>query len=444
MPMPARKITCRGETLTISEWSKRSGVPVPTIRSRIDEFGWDAEPAIFTPVQAKFRGGGRHAAAEGIRPCPKMKRHKASGLAYCRWSLGGEKHCKYFGEYGSDEARREYARFARQWAENECQAATSGGKNGHPRPRKGQPIQIAPLVERFLEWAEKRYVKNGKQTSEVGCFRSALGIVLDLFPHVPAEEFTLKDLEACQARMVELGWKLNTVRLAMCRLVRLFKWGAKEKLVPVGVWHELKLRDPVLPGQIEETEPKLSVPNKDIEAIFPYLHQFVEARAMLAAMIEVQRLTGMRPSPLTGMRLDQIDRIGDVWFYAVPGETNKNHHRKKKSSYWFGPRTQRVLKPWLAVAVEGMPIFSYMRPRGKLTSFTRYNYGECIRRACKRAGVPHWHPHRLRHNKATDVKRIYEDDEKAAAAIGDSVEVAREIYIDPMDAVRRRIAKETG
>lgn len=103
-------------------------------------------------------------------------------------------------------------------------------------------------------------MKNGKQTSEVHCFRSALAIVLDLFPHIPAEEFTLKDLDACQARMVELGWKLSTVQKAMTRIVRLFKWGAKEKLVPVGVWNELKLRDPVLPGQIPEGHPKVSVP----------------------------------------------------------------------------------------------------------------------------------------------------------------------------------------
>ena len=49
------------------------------------------------------------------------------------------------------------------------------------------------------------------------------------------------------------------------------------------------------------------------------------------------------------------------------------------------------------------------------------------------------------HSTATEVQRRYEDDAATAAAIGDTPEVARQVYADsPGEAVARRIAKETG
>ena len=34
-------------------------------------------------------------------------------------------------------------------------------------------------------------------------------------------------------------------------------------------------------------------------------------------------------------------------------------------------------------------------------------YGQAVSRACKKAGVPHWHPNQLRHNMATKIRRHY-------------------------------------
>ena len=44
------KITWRGRTASVGEWSKRVGIPEYTIRRRLDR-GWDARRVLFTPNQ---------------------------------------------------------------------------------------------------------------------------------------------------------------------------------------------------------------------------------------------------------------------------------------------------------------------------------------------------------------------------------------------------------
>lgn len=54
-------------------------------------------------------------------------------------------------------------------------------------------------------------------------------------------------------------------------------------------------------------------------------------------------------------------------------------------------------------------------------------------------------PYQIRHTYATDLHRRYEDDELVAAAIGDTPEVARRVYVDdPNDAAAKRIAEAVG
>lgn len=51
----SQKITIRGESKTIREWSAISGVPHVKIRIRIRKLGWSEEDAIFTPIRKLTR-----------------------------------------------------------------------------------------------------------------------------------------------------------------------------------------------------------------------------------------------------------------------------------------------------------------------------------------------------------------------------------------------------
>jgi hypothetical protein len=49
VPTPPRQITFNGRELTIAEWSKELAIPIETIRSRLNEFGWTVEKTLTTP-----------------------------------------------------------------------------------------------------------------------------------------------------------------------------------------------------------------------------------------------------------------------------------------------------------------------------------------------------------------------------------------------------------
>lgn len=47
------RITYNGETLTMSEWARKSGIPYSTLRSRVNLLGWDVGRALTQPIRCK-------------------------------------------------------------------------------------------------------------------------------------------------------------------------------------------------------------------------------------------------------------------------------------------------------------------------------------------------------------------------------------------------------
>ena len=91
--------------------------------------------------------------------------------------------------------------------------------------------------------------------------------------------------------MIDSGLARTTINQRVGRIVRLFKWAVENELVPPGVHHGLKAVAGLQKGRSEarETEPVRPVPDAPVEAIRPHVARQVWA------MIELQRLTGMRP-----------------------------------------------------------------------------------------------------------------------------------------------------
>ncbi len=111
-------------------------------------------------------------------------------------------------------------------------------------------------------------------------------------------------------------------------------------------------------------------------------------------MIRVQRLTGMRPGEVCGLRPCDFDRTADVWLYTVGPDVNKNHHRDKPQCYWIGPKAQAELASYLDGPAD-RPAFG----------ISRNAYCLAVRLAYRKAKVRHWHPHQLRHSLATEAAR---------------------------------------
>ena len=61
--------------------------------------------------------------------------------------------------------------------------------------------------------------------------------------------------------------------------------------------------------------------------------------------------------------------------------------------------------------------------------YTKNAYRWAIVRACEKAKVSPWHPHQLRHNCATKVRRLYGLD-GAIAVLGHKIGIVTEIYAE--------------
>ncbi|MEZ6070031.1 MAG: site-specific integrase [Pirellulales bacterium] len=83
------------------------------------------------------------------------------------------------------------------------------------------------------------------------------------------------------------------------------------------------------------------------------------------------------------------------------------------------------------------------RSRKLSDQYTRRSYHNAIDRACKKAGVPHWHPHQLRHTAATKIRSLYGLD-VATIVLGHKHRVTSEIYADADFKKAIEVMREIG
>ncbi len=166
-------------------------------------------------------------------------------------------------------------------------------------------------------------------------------------------------------------------------------------------------------------------------------------------MVRLQLLTGMRPGEAVIMRAEDIDREHDIWVYRPA--THKNAHRGHERAVYIGPQGQQVLWPFLQGKGQGA-LFSpreaeeernERKRKGKdkagrrkgrkaprwLEQYDVASYRRSIRRACERAEIEPWSPHRLRHTSATRIRQQF-GIEAARVILGHRSAAVTEIYAE--------------
>lgn len=423
--MPAAvSLTHEGKTLTVREWCALKGRNPRALLSRINRLGWSVARALDTPERQTCRRGGRHPAS-APRLCPRLKRTKA-GKAYCRWKAHGSSHERYFGPWGEPATNAAYRRFAAEWsAGTVTEPALAGG------------ISVGALVMRWMDHVEREYVKDGKATSERSL---AIAAARGINNHAGARfaaDVTPADLRAVRNVWLARKLSLNTINSYHARMVRMFGWAVGESLVPVAVWQALKQVERLRPGRTtaRDPEPRKPATDEQIAAALPHLSPSPRRQAALAAMVTLQRLTGMRPGEVCALAPGDLDRAADVWRYTV-GAANKNRHRGKAQVYYLGPRAVAALTPFLVGVADDRPVFG----------IAAANYGKAVAVACVKAGCPHWTPHQLRHALATEVAERFRSLDHAAAAIGDTNATAQAVYVhvDPRERAKIEVARAMG
>jgi integrase len=391
---------------------------------------------------------------------PSLRRHTASGQGIV--TLSGRDH--YLGRWPADqkqapaEVQAEYDRLISEWR--------AGGRRPLTPTSDGTGLTINELILAFWEHAEQHYRHpDGTPTTELKEYRYSLRPLRELYGHTPARDFGPLALKAVRQRMVEAGQCRNVVNQRIGRVKRMFRWGASEELVPAAVVQALATVAGLPKGRspARESEPVQPVPEPLVEAVLPLVLPPVRA------MIRLQLLTGMRPGEACAMRPCDIDMTGATWLYRPA--LHKTAWRGKGRVIALGPKAQAIVREFLPLKTDDFlfsparavaawhaerrarrktrvqPSQAYRRkpnPKRKPAEvYSAHSYAHAITKACRRAGVPHWHPNQLRHNFATAARRRF-GLEAAQVLLGHSKADVTQVYAERDLSLAVRVAAECG
>ena len=260
---------------------------------------------------------------------PSYRLHKASGQAVV--TLNGKDF--YLGRYKSKASRDEYDRLIAEFLAN--------GKKLPPTRLTEHGIAIEELMIQFLEHAEGYYQKNGKQTATFSHCKLALSPVVKHYGTKSVFNFGPLSLTFIRDKWVEAGIARKTINRWTDIIRQAFRWGVARELIASDILHALEAVDHLKSGRTTAPEYREIEPVSDeiVEKTLPHLPPII------ADMVRVQRLVGMRPQDIRNMRSCDIDRNGDIWKY-VPFEHKTQHHGKERVLP-IGPRAQAILTSYL-------------------------------------------------------------------------------------------------
>ncbi|MFO0891083.1 MAG: site-specific integrase [Isosphaeraceae bacterium] len=386
---------------------------------------------------------------------PSYRHHRARNLAVV--TLAGKDF--YLGRYDSPESHAEYRRLIAEYL-----------AHGHVRPNEPDPLTptICELIEPYLDHCERYYVKNGRATSQVAIIKLALRVLREHYGHTPADEFGPLALQAVRNQYVEQGLSRSEVNRRVSLVKQFFAWATANEMIPPKVFQALQAVRGLRKGRTEayETERVRPVPDAWVKAVLSHV------APQVAVMIELQRLTGMRPNKVVALRTRDLSTTGAVWEYTP--SSHKTEHHGKSRTIMLGPRAQGLLRPWLRTnldeylfrpdeaeraRVEALrasrkskvwPSNSKVqaakrqaRKRRKLGErYTVSTYRQAIHRGSRRAGTGPWNPNQIRHLAATRLRRELGDVDAVRSILGHSDVDTTTIYAErDREAAREAMLK---
>lgn len=335
--------------------------------------------------------------------------------------------------------------------------------------------RLATLCGLYVAHCKRYYSAASKEPAAA---ERAVKHLVDLCPNLSVTDFGPRQFKAVRQGLIDArrpDGKSHFCQSEIARRTawwkRMYRWGVSEELVPLAALQILETVSGLYEGKDQVRPPKEvdSVAQENIDAILPYLPPVV------ADMLMVQLLSGLRPGELCKMKPRFIQKVDDHWFY-VPvkedGSARPDHktarfgHRKAVP---LGPLAMKILdryinRPFdahLFSPAEAMEQRLKVRESARQTPhgpgrnrrgsnrkgnprwrpgdhYTTTSYGRAITyaiRACNRdrqgqvdnmkalgttpaiALVPDWHPHQLRHTCGERIRNRY-GKEAARAQLG--------------------------
>jgi len=362
---------------------------------------------------------------------PKLKNEvpklAKSGNYACVYH-NGKRH--RVGIWGSPEAKTAYARFV---AELQASPVTFGVPH-----QTGSNVLVAELAACFF-----RNIQGRVHPAHISHFKVTIGYLVEIYGDIAADTFTPKKLKVVRDQMVRSG-KLcrKVVNDYTGRVVRIFSWGVEEEFVKSNIVNDLREVKALRKGEpgTFENPPRKEVPDDVVQRTLPFMSPTV------AAMVQIQRMTGMRPSELCAMTVGDIDKTRDseLWHYIPGGQKTEEYigaipiplgkpeqkllapylENKKPSEAVFSPKTamaewhverRKNRKTKVSPSQQKREQQRAKKPAERQPGdfYDQSSYRVAVANAIEKGNktlpedqkIPKWSPYQLRHAQATDLEK---------------------------------------
>jgi site-specific recombinase XerD len=195
-----------------------------------------------------------------------------------------------------------------------------------------------------------------------------------------------------------IAHRLGTLRMFF---IRIAEWG----------WDEAPAQLPMFAGDLPRQDHPLPKALDD-ETAAKLLHAArVDPRMLVGVTVEVLLRTGLRVGEYTALPSDALILIGGApWLHVPVGKLGEDRFLP------LHPHVVTVIESYRAAHVpDSHPL---LLPRENGRPLDRHSVTRMINRAGQRAGLPHIHPHQLRHTLATQAINRGMSLEAIAALLG--------------------------
>ncbi|MBU6174490.1 MAG: tyrosine-type recombinase/integrase [Planctomycetes bacterium] len=384
-----------------------------------------------------------------------MPRPKAM-VPSLRYHISGQAVCEihgttyYLGPHGSPESLARYAVLIREYQANGFKVPSQITSRSLQELTAGFAVPVEtvnqadePILVKHVTASYREHIRTIYQSNSIE--RDRLSRLCDEIDEnsgtILADEYGPIALQEQRRKWIESGKSRTYCNRLTNATVRIFKFAVSQELLDASKWQSLKSVEPLRIGQTvaPETEPVVPANLDHVRATAKHLPP------QLRAVIRIQVATGARPSEILNMRGCEIDRSGSEWVYrpalhknAKRGKTRFipligdardaviEYLNRDPNSYLFSPKEAVAWHNAQKRAARKSKVQPSQRDRSNPNAeklprdrFDVHSYRRAIDRACKKAGVPTWHPYQLRHLAGTLVRDVL-GPEAAQALLGHS------------------------
>ena len=326
------------------------------------------------------------------RKLPAYCEHKPSGRAYVRLTINGTRETIYLGPYNSQESLNQYDEVVGEWLSTKDVGRRQAGPT------------VADIGEQFTSYQEPLLDED-----KLYNVRNSLKILNGLFGDRPVAEFGPLQFDRFRDQLVTTGYSRAYGNRLLRIVKQCFKWALKRGVIDANQYAGLMAVDPLTS---KEAPTKIVEPADDDDVN--------ETMALLSEdfqdMIRFLRATGCRPGEARLLQVSDVDR--ENWLF-VPVKHKTSHKGKVRvvpiPSSVRPMLLKRLLRPADAYVFAGDdgPYHKRALARAIDRAIVRINRARAKEREEQGLDVDelppmdHWHPYRIRHTRATEVREQF-------------------------------------